>query len=142
MTAPGRPDYIRTGMGKSLAMRILSAVALGALLVHLSPVATGMLLCVGDEAVDDCCGPPQDSQSRVSEAKRLLDGSGCSCCITVDAAPATAGRASHKASLDILFGSGLSRNAVLPAGARVSRAGGPDPGDSRLSSLRTVVLLI
>jgi len=129
-------------MGKSLTMKILSVLAVGIVLTHLSPVAAGMLLCIGDGTDPDCCSKAQASQSRGKETKQLRDGSDCNCCITVDAAPSTAGATAQKASLDILSGSGLPRNAVSPTGTRIARLGSHDPGNSRLSSLRTVVLLI
>lgn len=123
-------------------MKILSVVGVGILLAYLSPVATGMLLCIGDGTDPDCCSKPRASQSRVDETKQLRDGSVCSCCVTVDAAPSTAGATPQKASLDILSGSGLPRNAVSPMGTRIARPGSHDPGNSRLSSVRSVVLLI
>jgi hypothetical protein len=131
-------------MGKSHAIKILSAVAVGVVLLgNLSPVTAGMLLCIGDGTDPDCCHKPNDSHaSRLDESTQLLDGSDCSCCITVDAAPATAGDSSHKASLDIVSGSGLLRNVATPTGTRIPRAPSSDAGDTRLSSLRTVVLLI
>jgi hypothetical protein len=129
-------------MSKTLAMKALSVLAVGILLAHLSPLATGILLCIGDGTDPDCCLEPHSSQSRVEETKPLLDGSDCDCCITVDAASSTAGATSHKASLDVLSGSGLPGNGVSPTGTRIARPGSHDPGNSCLSSLRTVVLLI
>ena len=123
-------------MRKSLAMRILSVAAMGIVLAHLSPLATGMLLCIGDGTAPDCCS------TRVDETKKLLDGSDCSCCITVHAAPSTVGATSHKASLDIVSNSRPLQDAASPTGTCNSRARGHDPGDSRLCSLRAVVLLI
>ena len=144
MTPRGHRDYILMCMGKSQAIKLLSAVAVGVVLLGLfSPVTAGMLLCIGDGTDPDCCREPDDSQdSGLDESTRLLDGSDCSCCITVDAAPATAGNSSHKASLDIVSGAGLLRNVVTPSGTRILRAPSSDAGDTRLSSLRTVVLLI
>jgi hypothetical protein len=131
-------------MGKSLAMKILSAIAVGIVLAHLSPIATGMLLCIGDGSVPDCCPGPGASQIRVDEPMKISDGSDCGCWITIDAAPSTAGATSKKASISISSGSGLprSRNAVPPTGTRIAQLGSHDPGYSRLSSLRSVVLLI
>jgi len=125
-------------------MKVLSAIAVGIVLAHLSPIATGMLWCVEDGVVLDCCPRPDASQVRVDEPMQLSDGSDCSCCITIDAAPSTAGATSKKASLSIFSGSGLPRsaNAAPPAGTRIEPPGGYDPDYSRLSSLRTIVLLI
>ena len=125
-------------------MKTLSAVAVAVLLLgHFSPVAAGMLLCIGDGTDPDCCRKPHDShESRLDESRQLLDGSDCSCCITVDAAPSTAGASSHKVSLDIAYGSGLIRNAATSTATRIPQAASGDARDTRLSSLRTVVLLI
>ena len=143
LTPRGERDYILLRMGKSLTIKILSALAVGVVLLgHLSPIAAGMLLCIGDGTDSDCCSKPHASQLRVDESKQLLDGSDCSCCITVDAAPRTSGASSHKASLDILSGSGLLRSIVTPTGTRIPRAPSGDAGDTRLFSLRTVVQLI
>jgi hypothetical protein len=129
-------------MGKSFAVKILSVLGVGIVLVHLSPVVSGMLVCLGDRTGPDCCPEPRASQSRVEETKQLLDGSDCDCCITVHASPSSAGASSPKASLDVLSASGLPRDAVSPAGMHIARLGSHDHGNSRLSSLRTVVLLI
>ena len=131
-------------MGKSLAMKSLSAVAVVVVLLgHLSPVAAGMLLCIGDGSDPDCCRERHGfHESRLDESTQLLDGSDCGCCITVDAAPSTAGAGSHKASLDVLSGSALLRNVTLPTGTRIPEAPAGDAGETSLSSLRTVVLLI
>ena len=131
-------------MGNSLPMKALAAAAVGVMLLgHLSPVAAGMLLCIGDGSDPDCCRERHDSeQSRLDPSTRLLDRSDCGCCITVDAAPSTAGAGSHKASLDVLFGAALRRNVTVPTGSRGSGASAGDTGETRLSSLRSVVLLI
>ena len=139
----GQPDYILTGMGRPPAMKTLSAVAVAVLLLGHSPVAAGMLLCIGDGTDPDCCRKPHDShESRLDESRQHLDRSDCSCCITVDAAPSTVGASSHKASLDIASGSGLIRNVATPTGTRNSQAASADAADTRLSALRTVVLVI
>ena len=125
-------------------MKTLTAVAVGVLLLgHLSPVAAGMLLCIGDGSDPDCCGERPDShESRLGESTQLLNGSDCGCCITVDAAPPTAGTSSHKASLDVASGTALLRNVALPTETRISGVPTGDAGKTSLSSLRTVVLLI
>ena len=117
-------------------MKVLTAVAVGVMLLgHLSPVAAGMLLCIGDGSDPDCCRERHEST-------RLLDASDCGCCITIDALPSTAGASSHKASLDVVSGSALLRNVSLPTGTRIPGAPAADAGETSLSSLRTVVLLI
>ncbi len=127
-------------MGRSLSLKVLTAVAVGAVLLgQFSPVAAAMLLCIGDGSEPDCCnGSPVETGLEVSA--RLLDGSDCDCCVTVQAAPPTAGTSTPKASLAGV--SGLLRNVALPSGARDSALPVGDPGEIRLSSLRTVVLLI
>jgi hypothetical protein len=131
-------------MGKSLTMKIMSAMAVGIVLAHLSPIAAGMLLCVGDGTAPDCCPGPDASQVRLDEPMQLADGSDCGCCITIGAAPSTAGATSKMAPLSISSGSDLPRSgtAVPPRGAFLAHSEGHDPGHSRRSSLRSVVLLI
>ena len=136
-------DRILFRMGKSIAVRILSVVVGVVMLGHLPLVAAGMLLCIGDGTDPDCCRERHDShESRLDESTQLLDGSDCGCCITVDAAPATAGTSSHKAPLDVISGSALLRNATLPTGTRIPGVPIGDAGETSLSSLRTIVLLI
>lgn len=129
-------------MGKSFEMKILSVLTVGIVLAHLSPIAAGILLCIGDGTDPDCCRKPHTAEPSANETKQLLDGSNCSCCITVHAAPSTAGATSQKASLDILSGSGVPRDVVSPTGACIAGLRSHHPGNSRLTSLRTVVLLI
>lgn len=131
-------------MRNSLSMKCLAAVALGImLLAHLSPVAAGMLLCIGDGSEPDCCREGEDFyESRLEESTQLLDGSDCACCITVDAAPSAEGASYHKASIDVAAGSALLRNVSLPMEARNPGSPARDAGENSLSSLRTVVLLI
>ncbi len=129
-------------MRRPLALKSLSVVALGIVLAYLSPVTTGMLLCIGDGEETDCCPEPPASQVGVDDATRILDGSDCGCCITVDAAPATPGAASAKVSVDVLSESDLHRNGSSRTVTNLAQWGHHDPGGSRLSSLRTVVLLI
>jgi hypothetical protein len=138
----GAPGYIQVHMGNPLALKILSVLAVGMLLAHMSPAATGVLLCIGDGADPDCCSESHTSQSGASEVEQLQDGSDCGCCITVDAAPRTAGTTSQKASVEMFSGAGVCRNAVWPTTTRIAPLDGHDPGNPRLSSLRTVVLLI
>ncbi len=141
---PRYTDRILFRMGKSIAVRILSVVVVGVVMLgHLPLVAAGMLLCIGDGTDPDCCRERHDShESRLDESTQLLDGSDCGCCITVDAAPSTAGASSHKAPLDVISGSALLRNVTLPAGTRIPGAPIGDAGETSLSSLRTIVLLI
>jgi len=120
-------------MGNSFAMKILAAAAVVVVLLgQLSPVAAGVLLCIGDGSDTDCCS------DRLDESTQLLDGSDCDCCVTVDAAPSTAGASSHKTSLDVVSGSAVA----LHTGTRIPGAPARAAGETSLSSLRTVVLLI
>jgi hypothetical protein len=128
-------------MSKPLAMKTFSVVAVAVLLLaHLAPVAAGMLLCIGDGSDPDCC--PKPDESRFEESRQLPNGPDCNCCITVDAVPSTTGTNSLKASLDIAAGSGLMRIVAAHTATRIPQKASGDTGDTRLSSLRTVVLLI
>jgi len=140
----GCADRILPHMGKSLTVKFLSIVVVGVVLLgHLPLVTAGMLLCIGDGTDPDCCRKPGNAyQSGVSESKQLLDGSDCSCCITVSAAPSTAGASSHKASLEIVAGPAHLRDVILAASSRVPRAMNGDAGNGRLSFLRTIILLV
>lgn len=131
-------------MRNSLAMKCLAAVALGIMfLAHLSPVAAGMLLCIGDGSEPDCCRDGDDSyQSHLEEPTQLRDGSDCACCITVDAGPPIAGAGSLKASIDVTPESALPRKVSVPTGARNPGFLAGSASETRLSSIRTVVLLI
>ena len=138
LTTAGKTDYILNCMGKLQAVKVLSAVAVAVLLLgHLSPVAAGMLLCIGDDKDDDCCNKPHDShESRLDKAAQLLDASDCDCCITVEAAPPTAGTGSHKTSLDIASGTGLTCDVATFAATRNAQAAPGDDVGKHLSSLR------
>ena len=127
-----------------MAAALPAAAAMGVVLLgHLSPVTASMLLCIGDGTESDCCGKPNVSQaSRLDESMQHLDGPDCNCCITVAVAPATTGTSSHKLSLAIVSGSVLPRNIATLAEMRILRAPSGDAYDTRLSSLRTVILLI
>ncbi len=144
LTQSQHGDYISMDMGNSLTMKILTAVAVGVMLLgHFSPVAAGMLLCIGDGSDPECCRERLDSHGpHLDESTQLLDGSDCDCCITVDAARSTAGASSHKAPLDVGSGSALLRNVAWSAGTRIPGTPTGDGGETSLSSLRTVVLLI
>ena len=125
-------------------MKCLAAVAFGImLLAHLSPVAAGMLLCIGDGSEPDCCIEDDASyQAHLEESTQLRDGSDCICCFTVDAAPLTAGASAFKASIDVAPESALLRNVAAPARTRNPGFFAGSAGEIRLSSIRTVVLLI
>ena len=125
-------------------MKALAAFGLGVILLgYLSPVAAGMLLCIGDGSDPDCCGDRYDSrESRLDRSTQFLNGSDCGCCVTVDAVPSTAGASFPKASVDVLSGSALLRKVTLPTGPRIPGSPGGGAGEAGLSALRTVVLLI
>ncbi len=144
LTQSQHGDYISLDMGNSLTMKILTAVAVGVMLLgHFSPVAAEMLLCIGDGSDPDCCRERHDShEPHIDESTQLQDGSDCGCCITVDAAASSACASSHKAPLDVVSGSALLRNVALFAGIRIPGTPNGDGGETSLSSLRTVVLLI
>ncbi len=129
-------------MGNPLEMKLSWVVAVVLVLAHVSPAAAGMLVCIGDGAVPDCCDELPASESGAAVTAQLLDGSDCRCCITVDTKAATADATAQKAPVDSSSASGVSRNAVSPPTSRSPRQVSHDPGDPRLASLRTVVLLI
>jgi hypothetical protein len=120
-------------MGSQRATKILAVVATAIVLVQLSPLTTGKLLCIGDGEDPDCC----------SESPPLLDRAECDCCITAQATPSTVCATSHKASsFETVSGSKPLQDVAAPTSSRMERSRGRDPGGSSLSSLRTVVLLI
>ena len=144
LTRSRHGDYISLHMRNSTAMKILTAVAVGVVLLgHLSSVAAGMLLCIGDGSDPECCVERNDPHEfSLDVSTQLLDRSDCGCCITVDAAPSTAGASAYKASLDVVSGSALLRNITLPTGTRIPGTPAGDAGGTSLSALRTIVLLI
>jgi hypothetical protein len=128
-------------MSKSLALRSFSAMAVAVLLLgHLSPVAACMLLCIGEGSETGCC--PKPEESRLGESNQLPEGPDCSCCNTVDAAPSPTATSVLKASVDITEGSGLIRIVAAPTATRDLQDVPGDSTGTRLSSLRTIVLLI
>ena len=125
-------------------MKFLSVAAMCIMLMgQLSPAAAGMLLCVGDGTNPDCCSKPHGSQEpRVDDVELFWDGSDCGCCITVDAASPSVGERSHKVSLHVAYGLGLRRNGFTPTVMRNAGVTSGDAGNTRLVSLRSIVLLI
>ena len=123
-------------------MKVLSVVAVCVVVAHLYPLATDALLCLEEGADPGCCTEPGASRLGLDGTEQLRDGSDWDCCIDVDAAPTAEGATSPKASLEVLSGAGRLRDAGSPRGTHTSPAGDHHPGDSRLCSLRSVVLLI
>jgi hypothetical protein len=107
------------------------ALAVGLVLIHLSPAAAGILVCIGDGANPDCC----------EEAPQDPGNSDCECCITVQVVSSKADAACKKISTVASSDPGAVRTADSSP-ARVAHADSDDPGNPRLSSLRTTVLLI
>jgi len=121
-------------------VRVVSVLLAG---VVLAADPSGRLVCIGDGTAPHCCRDSEDArQARPAEAEQTLAGAECECCITVDAIPSIAGGTSYKASLDVVVGPAHLRNVVLPSGTPLPRAASGDGGDPRLSSLRTIVLLV
>jgi len=118
-------------MDNPIYRKISWALAVGLVLIHLSPAAAGILVCFGDGANTDCC----------EEAPQDLDGSGCECCITVQVVSNKADAACKTVSAVASSDSGAVRTADSSP-ARVAHADSDDPGNPQLSSLRTTVLLI
>jgi len=127
-------------MRRLLQIRVLSALALGVLVASISLPATEMILCIGVGADLDCC--PEPGALAGSQAKRVLDRPDCDCCVAVDAALSTTGAASQELTFGPTPGPHPARTVAAPPRSRGYRAADPVPDASRLSSLRTVVLLI
>jgi hypothetical protein len=128
-------------MRNSCGVKSLSGVLLGIVLAGcLSPIAAGMLVCIGEGPQSDCCPEPKGARPLgFAHVPQFLDGTDCDCCIALDAIPSSAGVTSDTASSDVAAGPAQLQH-VLPCGARIPRTA--SVGDVRLSSLRTVVLLI
>jgi hypothetical protein len=123
-------------------MRALSALAVSVvLLAQLSPVAAGVLLCIAEGAASDCC-PRQQVQSELDDARRILEGSACVCCVLVHAAPSRASASVAKPSSEIDPDPVSHGSVAAPAATQLPRPLTASGGDARLSSLRTVILLI
>jgi hypothetical protein len=122
---------------------IVSILLVGSVLVgYLSPAAAAALLCIGEGTAEDCCRRSEAvPTSRPADGARALAGEGCDCCITVDALPSLVGASPSKAPPDLMDAAAFS-NVVLPSSTRVPRAMGGERDDLRLSTLRTIVLLI
>jgi len=131
-------------MSKSLAKKILTAVVVGVVwLAHLSSAAAGMLLCIEAAAESDCCPEVLGSpEFPVDEAKKLLDGSDCICCIAIDQMPRSAGGSAPKVALDIASGPVFLRSVFSSMGMAILSARSQETGGTRLGCLRTVVLLV
>lgn len=130
-------------MGAISVLRTLTVLAVAVMLLgQLSTAVAGVLLCIGDGSDPDCCSKPGDVPvSRVQGTNQPHDGSDCSCCIAVDAAPATAGAKAHGVSLEFATGTARFRTVDVSGGTRTLRTQTGDVVDTSLSSLRTVVLL-
>ena len=130
-------------MSNLFATRTLSLLLVGSVLVGcLSPIATGMLVCMGDGTAPNCCRNSSVAQRSVPEEQQHLARVGCECCIRVNALGPEAGVSFEKKLLDVTAVTVESRNAAWPSYPRVLRATVDYGRDSRLSSLRSVILLI
>jgi len=131
-------------MSRLIAVKFFSVLLVGVVLVaDLSSTAAGMLICLGDGAASGCCNDSRGTRPSASgDATPSLSRGGCDCCITVDALPGIAGAHSQEASLDLLAGPAHLQNVVLPSSTRLPRVASSDSAETRLSSLRTVVLLV
>jgi len=128
-------------MNNPIYRKISWALAIGLVLIHLSPAVAGILVCIGDGPNPDCCEEAPASASRMEATAQEPGNSDCECCITVQVVSNKADAASKKISTVASSDSGAVRTADSSP-ARVAHTDGDDPGDSRLSSLRTTVLLI
>lgn len=128
-------------MDNPIYRKISWALAVGLVLIHLSPAAAGILVCIGDGANPDCCEEAPASEPRTDITAQDLDGSGCVCCFTVEVVSNKADAACKTVSAVASSDSGAVRTADSSP-VRVAHADSDDPGNPQLSSLRTTVLLI
>lgn len=130
-------------MGGSLLIKTLSIILTGIVLAgHLSPIASEMVLCIGDGAAPNCCrNSNTNHHTALGDSRPVLARSDCDCCMTVGAMPSSAGVSSHKQCLDAAAGPAHLWVVVLQPSTRVPRAVS-ECADTRLSALRTIVLLI
>ena len=135
---------VHVSMGNSVARKTLSVVLAGIVLAgSFSVLSAGMLLCIGDGTDPDCCRNTEIAgQSRLGQSRPLLDRADCHCCVTMDAVLSTPGASPDKASLYAAAGPPHSRSVALPLQTRASRINNGAASHERLSSLRTIVLLV
>lgn len=120
-------------MSRSFA-KLTWTLALALALLHAVPAPAGPLVCTDARAELDCCG-----ESSTPEPAFVERGD-CRCCVAVQIASTAVDATGHKV-FDHACESNAERIAAFHRAAPLlsSCAG---PGTSRLSSLRTVVLLI
>ena len=118
-------------MGRLVSILLLLALVL-------MPAASSFCLTGSDPA---CCAPASEG-SRSTGVETALNGSDCDCCVTVDASPFD--RASSVSRpLAASTAVALSpASAPLPSPRAVDRPSRGAAADSRLASIRAVVLLV
>ena len=128
-------------MNNPIYRKISWALAIGLVLIHLSPAVAGILVCIGDGPNPDCCEEAPASASRMEATAQDLGNSDCECCITVQVVSTKADATCKKVSTVVSSDSGVVRT-TESSPARVAHADGDYSVNSQLSSLRTTVLLI
>jgi hypothetical protein len=119
--------------------RIVSILLL--LVLALTPTATSICRSGADP---ECCAVSPDGSRSTEAGVSVLSGRACDCCVTVEALPFDRSASNSRPLVATVA------IAVLPPSApllpRARRSTEPMPGggadDSRLSSIRTVVLLV
>lgn len=131
---------MRNSIPKKTLVIVLAGIVLAS---NFSLVTAGLLLCIGDGTDPDCCRKTEIArQSSPGQSEQFLNGADCDCCVRVDAAPAHPGSSPYKVSLDAAAGPHTVKNVALPSRTRVARTDNGAASHERLSSLRTVVLLV
>ncbi len=122
--------------------KIALALAIGLVLVQVFPVAADLLVCIDDRPDRGCCDTSPASDTRADAAPRLVDGADCNCCVRVHVVSNAADAMVQKVDAGWSVESVGARDHIAPVTRPIASVGGDDPGNPRLPSLRTVVLLI
>ncbi len=139
----GGSAYIRPEMRSSLLRALSCVLALGLVLVHVSPAGAGLLVCTQEQedARPGCCEGAPAGDAGPASVTRQLEESDCPCCIAVTLVVRTTETTPLKLAVDSALEAGGAR-AVSPPAASAAGTGRDVPGNSRLPSIRAVVLLI
>lgn len=135
-------NLFKTTFSTSSTSSISWALVIALALVHVFPVAADLLVCLDDRPDRGCCESTSASDARTGAAARLLDGADCSCCVTVQVVSHKPDAIVQEDDPDRLVESGVVAGHVASIVQRGAPASRGEPGNARLPSLRTVVLLI
>ncbi len=137
----GCSAYIQPRMS-DLLNKTAWALAIGLVLIQVFPVAADLLVCIADRPDRGCCETSSTPDARPEASAGVLDGAECSCCVRVLVVSNTAGATAQKLDAYWSVESGGARVHVAPISRPNASVGNEEPGNARLPSLRTVVLLI